>query len=164
MSTLIIAVIAALIVGGLIGAGLFKGLAPQQKQNRSLETRLQKAEDQLKEYQQEVTEHFIETSELVNNLTQSYKDVHEHLASGALKLTNPDISRQLIDAGKGNLIAKGSSEQDEPPHEAPRDWAPKDPGAKGQLSEDFGLDANADNSAADSTSDPSTEPTTKAAS
>lgn len=142
LSTLIIIAVAALIVGAIIGIGLLKGLSPQEKQNRSLENRLQQAENQLKDYQHEVTAHFMETSQLVNTLTQSYKDVHEHLASSALKLTNPDISRQLIEAGDGKLLTKpkGTKQDTELLNEAPRDWAPKNPGDKGQLSEDFGLD------------------------
>ena len=74
--------------------------------------------------------HFSETSELINNLTQSYKDVHEHLADGALKLATADVSKRLIDAGDGNLTI-GREEITAP--EPPRDWAPK----SGQLSEDF---------------------------
>lgn len=146
LSTLIIIALATLVLGALIGAGLTKGLSPQEKQNRSLETRLQNAENQLKEYQQEVSAHFAETSQLVNTLTQSYRDVHEHLASSALKLTNPDISRQLIEAGDGKLLtsSKKPSTESEATSEAPRDWAPKNPGAKGQLSEDFGLDTTDD--------------------
>lgn len=142
LSTLIIIAVAALIVGALIGMGLTKGLSPQEKQNRNLEHRLQKAEEQLRDYQHEVSTHFAETSQLVNSLTQSYRDVHEHLASSALKLTNPDISRQLIDAADGKLLTKPkqSKEDTEYLKEAPRDWAPKNPGDKGQLSEDFGLD------------------------
>jgi uncharacterized membrane-anchored protein YhcB (DUF1043 family) len=57
--------------------------------------RLQEAEQELSSYRDDVTKHFTETSRLVNNLTQSYRDVHEHLASSAMKLTNPAISQQF---------------------------------------------------------------------
>ncbi len=142
LSTLIIAVIAALVTGAAVGALLVKSLHPQEQQNREMETRLDKAETKLTDYQQEVSEHFAETSQLVNNLTQSYKDVHEYLANSALKLTNPDISRQLIEAGDGKLISSAATQEksDEEGTEAPRDWAPKNPGDTGQLSEEFGLD------------------------
>lgn len=145
LSTLVITAIAALIVGGAVGAVLVKSLHPQEQQNREMETRLENAENKLVDYQQEVSEHFAETSQLVNNLTQSYKDVHEHLANSALNLTNPDISRQLIDAGDGKLISNETSKaptDKEDDTEAPRDWAPKSPGETGQLSEEFGLDKN----------------------
>lgn len=144
LSTLVITAIAALLIGGAIGATAVKTMHPQEQLNRDLEKRLEKAEDKLKDYQEEVSEHFAETSQLVNNLTQSYKDVHEYLANSALKLTNPDISRQLIDAGDGKLLpADTETPNEDASTEAPKDWAPKTPGDKGQLSEDFGLDAQA---------------------
>ena len=145
LSTLVITAVAALLVGTAIGAILVKSLHPQEQQNREMENRLKNAEESLKDYQQEVSEHFAETSQLVNNLTQSYKEVHEHLANSALNLTNPDISRQLIDAGDGKLISNSaeSPAEDEANTEAPRDWAPKNPGETGQLSEEFGLDKEA---------------------
>ena len=146
LSTLIISAVAALLVGTAIGAILVKSMHPQEQQNREMENRLKNAEESLKDYQQEVSEHFAETSQLVNNLTQSYKDVHEYLANSALKLTNPDISRQLIDAGDGKLISNTAEENadDESNTEAPRDWAPKTPGETGQLSEEFGLEKEAE--------------------
>lgn len=144
LTTLVITAIAALIAGGAIGAILVKSLHPQEQQNREMENRLESAENKLVDYQQEVSAHFDETSQLVNNLTQSYKDVHEYLANSALKLTNPDISRQLIDAGDGKLINNDTpnAAKEEDDTEAPRDWAPKNPGDTGQLSEEFGLDKN----------------------
>lgn len=147
LSTLIMTAIAALLIGGALGAILSKSLHPNEKQNRELETRVKKAEDKLKDYQQDVTEHFAETSQLVNSLTQSYKEVHEHLADSALKLTNPDISRQLIDAADGKLLPssrkdKATATETSEAHVAiaPRDWAPRAADSKGQLSEDFGFD------------------------
>lgn len=145
LSTLIMTAIAALLIGAALGSLLTKSLHPDEKQNRELESRVKQAEDKLKEYQQDVTEHFAETSQLVNSLTQSYKEVHEYLADSALKLTNPDISRQLIDAADGKLIShteKESAPKTEDNHDtvAPRDWAPRAADGKGQLSEDFGLD------------------------
>nr|WP_237457588.1 DUF1043 family protein [Pseudomaricurvus sp. HS19] len=139
-----------MLVGCAIGALAVKGMNPQQQQqSKELEQRLQNTEEKLRNYQQEVTEHFMETSQLVNRLTHSYKEVHEHLASSALKLTNPDISRQLIDAADGKLLSHNTQANDDGDNsiEAPRDWAPREPGAKGQLSEDFDLrqdDSNQD--------------------
>ncbi len=142
LTTLIIIAVITLLVGCAIGALAAKGMNPQQQQqSKELEQRLQSTEEKLRNYQQEVTEHFMETSQLVNRLTHSYKEVHEHLASSALKLTNPDISRQLIDAADGKLLPHNTQANDDGDSsiQAPRDWAPREPGAKGQLSEDFGL-------------------------
>jgi uncharacterized membrane-anchored protein YhcB (DUF1043 family) len=144
LSALIITALAATAFGGLLGALLIKAMHPQEQQSRSMGKRLHDAEDKLLSYQQEVTEHFAETSQLVNTLTQSYKEVYSHLADSALQLSNPDMSRQLIDAGDGKLplTQKSDSDKTEKPSEPPKDWAPKAPGETGQLSEEFGLGNN----------------------
>jgi len=138
LSTLIITALVCALGGCAIGALLARASNPQQQQNRELETRLQHAEEKLGSYQQEVSEHFAQTSQLVNGLTQSYKDVHEYLANSALKLTDPAISQQMLEAAKGNL----SDDEliiNEDNLEMPRDWAPKAPGQTGALSEEYGL-------------------------
>lgn len=138
--------IATLVIGGALGALLVKTTSPGEQRSRELDTRLKQTEDQLRDYQQDVAEHFAETSQLVNALTQSYKEVHQHLAASALKLSNPDLSRQLIDAGDGKLLSdkRNRSSDDTTDATAPRDWAPRAAHGKGQLSEDFGLDTEHD--------------------
>jgi len=106
---------------------------------RDLEQRLHEAESSLQGYQRDVAEHFAQTSQLVNNLTHSYREVHEHLASGALKLATPAISRQILDSANNNLSGDTKAYIAEQRIEPPRDWAPKAPGAKGALSEDYDL-------------------------
>ncbi len=140
LSMLIIATLVALIIGGLIGTAITKSMQPNPQEHKDLEARLKQAETKLQGYQQEVSDHFSETSLLVNRLTHSYKEVHEHLANSALKLSNSEVSRQLIDAGDGTLLETIPEDApDEELAEAPKDWAPKQPGDAGQLSEDFGL-------------------------
>ena len=133
-STLLIG-LSCLVAGLIVGFIMARTLHPQERARKDLEDKLQQSQDQIKDYQQEVTEHFMKTSELVNNLSHSYRDVHEHLATGAMRLTNTEISRQMIDAGFGrnenhNVL---TSETPEPP----KDYAPKVPG--GILSEEYGL-------------------------
>lgn len=132
--------LAALALGLVVGSLLTRTLHPHERERRELEEKLEKSQDQLKNYQHEVTEHFVQTSELINNLTQSYRDVHEHLATSAMRLTSPEVSRQLIEAGYGKLGASDhsipatlSAELPDPP----KDYAPKVPG--GVLSEEYGL-------------------------
>jgi len=139
LSVLIITALAALITGAVIGAIGVKTMSPEQQRSRDMENRLAKAEAQLSDYQNQVSEHFADTSQLVNDLTQSYQNVHEYLANSALKLANPDLSRQLLEAGDGTL-KPADTQQIETEAAAPaRDWAPREPGQKGQLSEDFNL-------------------------
>ncbi len=134
-STLLIG-LAALAIGLIIGFVLARTLHPQARERKDLEGKLQESQEQIKNYQQEVTEHFVKTSELINNLSHSYRDVHEHLATSAMHLTNPEISRKLIDAGFGRNEDKGNVISGDTP-EPPKDYAPKVPG--GILSEEYGL-------------------------
>ena len=131
-----------LILVGVLGlalGALLAFFATRGRQNidraQELELRLKEANTRLEDFQQQVNEHFDQTAQLVNNLTQSYKEVHEHLATSAMRLSNQDIGRQMLEAGSGNL-----SDNDE--HLSvlpPRDWAP----TKGALSEDYGIEKEA---------------------
>lgn len=136
IGTLIIVGLICLLAGGAIGAVLFKSF-DSRSQNRALEERAFRAEEELKRYQQDVAEHFAKTSELVNGLTQSYRDVYEHLANSALKLTTPALSRQIMESANTQMLGTEKTFLTEEQLEAPRDWAPKT--GTGQLSEEYGL-------------------------
>jgi hypothetical protein len=141
LGTLVITALVCLLLGGVAGAAVLN-LVRTQRHSREMEQRIQAAENTLKSYQQDVAEHFAQTSELVNDLTQSYRNVHEHLAKSALKLATPAISRQILESAKGHLLAGDATYAGEQSVEPPRDWAPKTIGEKGALSEDFGLHEN----------------------
>lgn len=141
LESLIVIAVITFIVGIIIGVVVGRAWVPPERQ-KDLEQRLSTAKDDLDAYQQSVAEHFLETSKRVGELTQSYRDLHEHLSKGALNLTNTDIGRQLLHAGvnkDGLTNLEGTS------IEQPRDWAPKTPGSHGMLSEEFGLREHDDN-------------------
>lgn len=102
----------ALGVGIVIGALLWRSLGPHQHRNRDLENRLAQAERRLGEYQTEVTEHFVETSRRVNELTRNYKEVHDYLASSATKLSNPTVGRELEAAARISWAEAGDQNSD----------------------------------------------------
>ncbi len=151
ISTTVLATAAiSLVIGALIGALLTRSLGTPEQQTRELERKLEDTERRMSDYQQQVTEHFMETSQRVNKLTQSYKEVHEYLANSALNLTNPEISRQLLDAGSGDLkesqqeknyTATDNTTLESDDMMPPKDWAPRKEGEQGQLSEDFSLES-----------------------
>jgi len=109
-----------------------------------LQKKILKSDQQLKRYQQEVSEHFITVSHLTTNIAQSYRQIHEHLASSAIRLASPEIGRQLLKSGGISLLdAEGNPLISMDDVEVPRDYAPKVPG--GVLSEGYGLtDADAE--------------------
>jgi len=130
--------LASLVVGLVIGTLIGRTLSGATKQRRTLTDELRKKDDELKTYQHQVTEHFITTSELVNNLTHSYKEVHQHLADSAMTLTNPEISNKLLEAGSGNLgIAHTADNSTVASPQPPKDYTPD---INGVLDESYGLE------------------------
>ncbi|MGI1677250.1 MAG: YhcB family protein [Cellvibrionaceae bacterium] len=90
--------IAALLLGvgiGILFSRLFKSISGN---STTLKEKLAEKEQQLADYQSDVTEHFLETSRRVNTLTKNYKDVHEYLATSAAKLANPDMNKDGFSA------------------------------------------------------------------
>ena len=139
LTTILIAA-ACFLIGAGVGHLYSRKLGGNGKSVADLEKALASSEEKLKNYQHAVTEHFVKVSHLTTNMAQSYREIHEHLASSAIRLANPEVGRQLLKASGGNLMlsdADGnplvSSEELHPP----RDYAPKVPG--GVLSEDYGL-------------------------
>ena len=105
-----------------------------------LQKKLVKSEQHLKQYQQEVSQHFITISHLTASVTQSYRDINEQLVSSAMRLASPEIGRQLLKSGGSDLSLldpNGNPLVDVEDVEVPRDYAPKVPG--GILSEEYGL-------------------------
>lgn len=105
-----------------------------------LQKKLVKSEQHLKQYQQEVSQHFITISHLTASVTQSYRDINEQLVNSAMRLASPEIGRQLLKSGGSDLSLldpNGNPLVDLEDVEVPRDYAPKVPG--GILSEEYGL-------------------------
>lgn len=138
------------IIAGVIGAvagliiGYFFGgrMAPGSQKTRDLENKLQEASRVREQFEQRVNMHFADTAGKLNVLTDNYRDVYEHLASGAAELCSQDGTARF-DA----LTAPSEPEQapaieaDSVVVEAPRDYAPKtSPDDPGVLNERFGLD------------------------
>lgn len=128
------------IVGLFVGYLIAQRTAPSQQSQKQLENHLQDLQQQQENYQHEVTEHFVETATLLNQLTSSYTDVHNHLAKGAQLLAgeNASDSLQALPESKDSHKDKALDEAVMSP---PLDYAPKlAPDAPGMLNEEFGLD------------------------
>ncbi|GAA6166236.1 YhcB family protein [Sessilibacter corallicola] len=139
ITALILTGVCCILVGGGIGYFIGSQFSTDKQATKTMEARVERAEDELKSFQADVTEHFQQTSVLVNKLTETYRDVHEHLAGGAIKLANADIGKELVEgASKQWAQAQVTKEllSEDSVVEPPRDWAPN----KGTLSESFGLE------------------------
>lgn len=132
--------IAALIVGAVIGAAIAQRSGGTQRTQRQLETQLTELREQAESYQHEVSEHFTETAQLLNQLTASYRDVHNHLAKGAQSLaTDGRASETLkkLTADEDSDAGEGEADSISPP----LDYAPKTrTHGVGVLDEKFGLE------------------------
>ena len=105
-----------------IGAGFLIGRAENKtaKQAKQLAEELKEAKTQLETHHQQINEHFMKTGELVNNMTESYRAVYQHLASGAQTLCTGEAARIVMRAPSEKLIGgtKDDTAEATPPDEA----------------------------------------------
>ncbi len=91
-------------VVGVVAGGLFMYFA--NKGNGSTAS-VKEVEEKLHNYQQDVEQHFAKTADLIDNLTNSYKDVFEHLSDSAENLlTEEQIKNQLINRKSREVTIK----------------------------------------------------------
>ncbi|KGE03236.1 YhcB family protein [Pseudohaliea rubra] len=128
----------ALVVGGVLGMVFGRKSTAGSQQARELEKRIDQLSRDKQAYENRVTEHFTETADRLNALTEMYRGIHEHLAEGASTLC----------VGKNDVTVTrlgGTRDDSEVPQEAlsieqPRDYAPKTEGETGMLNESFGIE------------------------
>ena len=139
LNILIAAGVALLVLGLLIGLLLGRRTSPAGQKYRDVERKLDQVLQDKKAYEDEVVEHFTDTAKLLNNLTESYRDVHNHLAQGAATLCQGEGPVAL------DRLENSRDPAEIPSHLAdiqpPLDYAPKtSPDEKGMLNEEFGLE------------------------
>lgn len=135
---LVLTAVVALLIGG--GFGWLLGSRRRGKRDVvvDLENRLEQAIEARADYEAEVTEHFSRTAELLNQLTQNYSAVYNHLATGADTLCEGNVAI-------AGLAVTGGADQELPANlvdmTQPLDYAPRSEAeTEGQLSERFGLE------------------------
>lgn len=138
---LILVGVIALLLG--IGLGLvvsrvfFKG----PPQNRRLAQQMDELQNEYTRYQAQVNEHFMETAHRMRRLNDSHREMHEHLAQGATRLSSDGDWQEVLGPPETKLRLHRNSTSDSG-LEPPRDYAPKaGPQEKGTLAEDFGFAA-----------------------
>ncbi len=130
----------ALIAGLAAGAWLVNKLSPSHQNRKALENHIQKLQRQQQDYQEQVNQHFNKTADLLNQMTESYRDVHNHLAKSAGELTSHGIS-PLQSLPEDRPVIQGEPQAH--PAQQPLDYAPRSPGYKGALDEAYGLEKSA---------------------
>jgi len=132
--------IACLALGVVLGAAFASRLGGGPGRVRELEEQLRRLRESEREYRENVSEHFSATAELVKQMTESYKDVYQHLAHGAQSLCSAEVASRLLPVSGDSAFEHGAAEGSELGVLPPKDYAAKpDPSSKGALAEDFGL-------------------------
>ncbi|NRA42550.1 MAG: YhcB family protein [Pseudomonadales bacterium] len=143
ISAVFIAAVIGFGIGAVFGGLVFGRFSSDQNKTRELEKHLHDKQDEIKHYQQEVRQHFVETAGLLRGLAENYRDVHNHLAMGAEKLSPDSSSGPLIK----KLPEVDAIEVNELPDnlQAPLDYAPKtSPFDKSVLDESYDLKTNSE--------------------
>ena len=115
MITWVLYLCIGIVIGGMAGFYFAKLDDFSKKQKQELEDKLNKTEQELVEYKDQVTAHFIETANLINNMTESYQKVHEHLAKGSVELCNNAVEVNKLTVSSDQLLSaqkSGSNAQD----------------------------------------------------
>ncbi len=94
---------AALIAAGA-AAGYFIALKNFDKQRDKLNDELENARTEIKEQREKVDKHFLKTALLFNRLTDNYREIYEHLATGAQTLCSPQISKPKLDQPETRVL------------------------------------------------------------
>jgi uncharacterized membrane-anchored protein YhcB (DUF1043 family) len=102
--------IISLFAGVLIGALTYRLFSPSVKRIDEVESDLSKARDEMSSYKTSVNQHFNKTSELVNDLTQNYVKVYQHLADGAQSLGDIGTLNNLLEQSQGKVSIAVSEE------------------------------------------------------
>ena len=115
ISTMWIVGVLAFLLGTTLGCIAAWLIISRDNRTQQLEVELNELKGHFTDYRDQVTRHFMQTSSLVQTMTDSYRDVYEHLASGA---------KRLCDADEGaNQLYQAKTEEIEHPDAAVAEMA-----------------------------------------
>ena len=90
MTNLILAAIAALVVGIVIGVFVGRSGQGTSLRQRRAEQQIEELRSEYTRYQAQVNEHFMESAHLLRRFNDAYRDVNQHMARGANRLCNDE--------------------------------------------------------------------------
>jgi uncharacterized membrane-anchored protein YhcB (DUF1043 family) len=99
-----------LLLGIMLGSIATYLLVARNRRTHQLQLELNQLTERFTDYRDQVTQHFMRTSELVQEMTRSYRDVYEHMASGAQHLCGDTEERWQLDHQEtGEQLAEESA-------------------------------------------------------
>ncbi len=136
-----LAAITCLAVGVVVGVLFASKLNIGSSRVQELESQVRTLKENHNEYRDSVSDHFSMTAELVQHMTESYKEVYQHLASGAQDLCSTEVAGKLLPTETDAVFETNDTPEEANGLIAPKDYATKQsPQQKGALSEEFGLE------------------------
>lgn len=104
--------ILGVLIGILLGSIATYLLVARNRRTHELQLELNQLTERFTEYRDQVTQHFMRTSELVQEMTRSYRDVYEHLAAGAQNLCGNAEERWQLDHSRAGEQLADESDHD----------------------------------------------------
>lgn len=95
--------ILGVIIGLIFGAALFFALAKFKGTDDA--SKRKKLEEEYGKYRKKVDDHFVNTAVLLKGLTDQYRDVYRHIASGAGELCSEEAKALQTDLEETALLA-----------------------------------------------------------
>lgn len=130
-----------LAIGVVIGVVVASRMNGSSSRVRELENQIRQMKENHQDYRASVSDHFGMTAELIQHMTESYREVYQHLASGAQDLCSAEVANKLLPADSDAVFDSSVTQEEEKELIPPRDYAAKQsPDQKGALSEDFGIE------------------------
>ncbi len=87
-----------LVLGVVCGLLFGRATNAPYQEAQGLKDSLEQVQSEYETYKSEVTQHFTKTAELVNSMTDNYRNVHTHLASGAQTLCTGALQLESMNA------------------------------------------------------------------
>ena len=87
-------------LGMACGIGAAQLLPGNRRRTQELKEKLSKLQEEFDSYHDNVGQHFQKTSELVQKMTESYRDVYDHLATGSQILCKTPLNTPSLDIPK----------------------------------------------------------------
>ena len=116
--------IGSLAAGIVIGIAFTRRLGTDAIRVQHLEENSSLSESHT-EYRKNVSEHFNMTSEPINQMTDSYKKVYEHLATGAQDLCSDQVAEKLLPLQSDAVFENETVSKNQDRIDAPKDYATK---------------------------------------
>ena len=90
------------------GIGIAYLMPGNRRRAQELQDKLQNLQQEFDNYHEKVGQHFLKTSELVQKMTNSYRDVYEHLAAGSQALCQTPVNTPQLDIPETPTLESGS--------------------------------------------------------